>query len=107
MSCIYHRAISPFLAPDLLYKLLGPRDWKPTLKILHDFTDAVILERQSHVKTDHVSSRRTPSESAPRRKAFLDLLLSATTEDGRSLDNASIREEVDTFMFEGLFSSLS
>lgn len=34
------------------------------------------------------------------RRAFLDMLLNARDEDGKTLSYTSIREEVDTFMFE-------
>ncbi|OQV19129.1 Cytochrome P450 4V2 [Hypsibius exemplaris] len=99
-ALVYHRVINPFLRPDSMYSIFGPRDWTSTLKTLHSFTDSVILERQSDMHEQRPSQTDTDRPNG-KRKAFLDLLLSAKTEDGKVLDNASIREEVDTFMFEG------
>lgn len=67
---------------------------KKLIETLHKFTTKVIRERAKFNETT-----KTGSESK-RKLAFLDLLLQAKA-DGKPLDDEGIREEVDTFMFEG------
>lgn len=63
---------------------------KKTLKILHDTTDDIIhARRKLLIETD-----------CNDKKYFLDILLQSTI-DGQPLSNLDIREEVDTFLFEG------
>lgn len=78
---------------DLIYyKTKKGQDFKRCLKILHDFTTKVILERDADLDDIDLMSKK--------RIAFLDLLLKAKR-DNPTITFDDIREEVDTFMFEG------
>ncbi|NXP55286.1 CP4V2 protein, partial [Heliornis fulica] len=103
---IQQRQMSPWLWPDLLYMLFKEgREHDRILKILHNFTDTVIaekaaeLENTKQMKSD--TDENCEGSGSKKRKAFLDMLLSATDDKGDKLSYRDIREEVDTFMFEG------
>ncbi|KAI9560159.1 hypothetical protein GHT06_014170 [Daphnia sinensis] len=103
------RQIRPWLRPDWLFNLFPyASEQQKCLSILHGFTDQVIRERKiehkllkaqketnakAGVKEDEFVSKK-------RNLAFLDLLIEAS-QDGKVLSDLDIREEVDTFMFEG------
>ncbi|XP_075866768.1 cytochrome P450 4V2 isoform X2 [Microcebus murinus] len=101
---IFRRMKMPWLWLESWY-LMFKEGWehKKGLKILHTFTNNVIAERANEIKTDE-EGKENDTGSAPsknKRRAFLDLLLSVTDEEGNKLSHEAIREEVDTFMFEG------
>ncbi|XP_036313639.1 cytochrome P450 4V2-like [Pipistrellus kuhlii] len=89
---------------DVLY-LLFKQGWdhKRNLEILHNFTNNVIHERANEIKREEerTSGDKGKTPSNRKRKAFLDLLLNVVDDEGNKLSHESIREEVDTFMFEG------
>lgn len=96
---IHRRQKMPWFWSDFLYSTLGEgKDHDRCLKVLHTFTEEVIIEHsQSH------KHERDIGTNAQRRKrlAFLDMLLAAKDSEDRPLSHSDIREEVDTFMFEG------
>ncbi|EDO31777.1 predicted protein, partial [Nematostella vectensis] len=78
----------PWVHPAFLYYLTNEgREHNKILKLLHDFTNQVIADR--------IQERRQKR----RLVAFLDMLLNAY--DAGEIDVEGVREEVDTFMFEG------
>lgn len=108
-----------WLQPDWLFRWtqLYQRH-KNCIDVLHGFSYRVIAERKQQIadrerqlRNDH-NNNTTASNPAPaapdadadigtkRRLAFLDLLIQAS-QGGAVLSNEDIREEVDTFMFEG------
>lgn len=105
---IHRRQKMPWLWPDFLYYHLNAgRRHNKNLKILHSFTDQTILERAQELKNAKANVEEdddndsTEAKKTKKRSAFLDMLLKVTDEAGNTLSHKDIREEVDTFMFEG------
>ncbi|KAJ3632246.1 hypothetical protein MTP99_009263 [Tenebrio molitor] len=73
---------------------------KKALKVLHQHTNSVITKRRGELKNPATKKTQVDDFGPKIKKAFLDLILDAKV-DGRSLTQEEIREEVDTFMFEG------
>ena len=102
---VFKRQISPWLWPDWLFCLTpsGVR-FRSLLATLHGFTERVIKEKQEEhrVKKDVLMGNNNDDNLGIKKKlAFLDLLIDVS-EDGKVLTDEDIREEVDTFMFEGM-----
>ncbi|XP_033935373.1 cytochrome P450 4V2-like [Pseudochaenichthys georgianus] len=97
---ISRRQRTPWFWPNFMYNYFGDgREHDRTLKVLHSFTNKVIHERSE--KMSHIESDNDFDNGTKRRRAFLDMLLMTTDEDGNRMNNQEIQEEVDTFMFEG------
>ncbi|OXA59991.1 Cytochrome P450 4C1 [Folsomia candida] len=105
------RSFRPWLHFEILWKLSSLyKKQKAILKTLHGFTNKVIAERKAAFLSE---KKAKPSEKSvddsenvyfktKRRLAFLDLLLEVQAEKGeQELSDVDIREETDTFMFEG------
>nr|AFK24489.1 cytochrome P450 family 4 protein [Perinereis aibuhitensis] len=106
---VHRRQKAPWLWPDFLYSLLpAGRQTKECLRNLHSFTQSVIKERQRDLQASFENEETLSSTSSiedflritkRKRVAFLDMLL--LYQRNSNLSDEDIREEVDTFMFEG------
>uniref|UniRef100_UPI003AAE9A0B cytochrome P450 4V8 n=1 Tax=Centroberyx gerrardi TaxID=166262 RepID=UPI003AAE9A0B len=97
---IIRRQRMPWFWPDFIYNYFG-EGWEHNkrLKILHSFTSNVIYERAEYIS--YIESDSESDQGIRKRRAFLDMLLKTTDEDGNKLSHQDIQEEVDTFMFRG------
>lgn len=100
------RTVKPWLQSDFVFKLTDyGRRHKKALEIVHGYTKKVIRDRKEALLKKDVRNGKSAANGnagddsfygSKKRLAFLDLLI-----EGKQLTDDDIREEVDTFMFEG------
>lgn len=88
------RSRSPWLFPDIVFYLtpIG-REFRKNCKYVHTVAEEVINARRKSLETEDISTKKCLD--------FLDILLTAKDSDGKGLTQEEIRNEVDTFLFEG------
>ncbi|XP_046449158.1 cytochrome P450 4c3-like isoform X2 [Daphnia pulex] len=103
---VMERGIRPWLTFDWIYQFstLG-RENQRCVTALHAFTNQVIKDRREALKREAKTSQDNNNVQeekcdAPKRLAFLDLLIKAS-ETNADFNDDDIREEVDTVMFAG------
>ncbi|XP_012266584.2 cytochrome P450 4c3 [Athalia rosae] len=88
--------------PDWLFQLTALyKKHQNCIRVLHDFSNKVISERRSDIEQKLMEDESLGEQRGGKRLAFLDLLIEASLQGGHVLSDEDIREEVDTFMFEG------
>ncbi|XP_053692189.1 cytochrome P450 4C1-like [Sabethes cyaneus] len=100
------RVVSVLAGFPTLYTLFHPNAYEQRgiIKQLHKFTDSIIKSRRKQLEQEKMKQvnfdMNEENMYSKRKMTFLDLLLNINV-DGKPLSDLDIREEVDTFMFEG------
>ncbi|XP_077995032.1 cytochrome P450 4F1-like [Glandiceps talaboti] len=97
-SLVIQRARFPPYYNDVIYYISpGGYTWRRALEQVHGYAWKVIRERKAALAQEGSNS----STQTRKHVDFLDILLKAKDEDGNGLTDQEIKDEVDTFMFEG------
>ena len=100
------RTVDPIAWFDWIYfRTASGKKYQKSLQTVHEFTRKVIRQRKEEImnRTDIEinDAQSDSSDGSKRRIAFLDLLIQQHLAGDSRLSEEDIREEVDTFMFEG------
>ena len=110
IELVSERFFNPLYHIDWVYALVpAGRRMKKVCRAVHKHSERVIQERRKALGLLEKGfggreSAATILESAAKQRKyldFLDILLTAVDEDGMGLTDLEIRNEADTFMFEG------
>ena len=103
IELLAERFFTPLYVIDWIY-VLTPAGWRmrKNCKIVHEHSERVIRERRKSLNQTKDDTATLEAASQQQRYLdFLDILLTAVDEDGNGLTDLEIRNEADTFMFEG------
>lgn len=111
---VVRRSQTPWLILDCLYyRTPDGRQYQKNVSEIHAFTTKVISKRREEIIKE-IHAENSEKEASPKveddlhlttrtsnRLTFIDILLRYSIEVDSTLTTDDIREEVDTFMFEG------
>ena len=99
------RIMNPLYLVDWLYWLTPHgRKTNKMCKLVHQHAENIIADRKATLNcNDEINYDASIGENDIERRNldFLDILLVARDEEGKGMSDLEIRNEVDTFMFEG------
>ncbi|XP_053563152.1 ultra-long-chain fatty acid omega-hydroxylase isoform X1 [Bombina bombina] len=85
---------------DFIYRLSSNgKKFRQACKIVHDFTGGVVQQRKKALQEKGADAWIKSKQG--KTTDFIDILLLSKDEDGNQLSDEEMRDEVDTFMFEG------
>ncbi|XP_018427690.1 PREDICTED: cytochrome P450 4F22 isoform X1 [Nanorana parkeri] len=85
---------------DLIYRFSSNgRKFRHACNIVHDFTSGVVQQRKKALQEKGAESWIKSKQG--KTTDFIDILLLSKDDNGRQLSDEEMRDEVDTFMFEG------
>ncbi|KAE8752498.1 Cytochrome P450 CYP4 [Frankliniella occidentalis] len=98
----HQRTMKPWLHLNAIWNMSSDgKNFNSAVTELHKYTNDVISSRRKERESRRKDSLKTDQDlGLKKREAFLDQLLDAS-DSGADLTDTDIREEVDTFMFEG------
>ncbi|KAF7286409.1 hypothetical protein GWI33_005329 [Rhynchophorus ferrugineus] len=100
LKIFVYRFYSGFMGHPLFFRFSKYyKTYQQTLKILHEFCEEVIRKRKEEFAKKG-KELKVNEDGIKIRSALLDMLLEAR-ENGYSLSDRDIEDEVNTFMFEG------
>ncbi|XP_023932769.1 cytochrome P450 4F4-like [Lingula anatina] len=96
-DAMMHRVLTPWLHLEWIWRLSPTgRKFKKNCKYVHSVSEEIIRKRRETLKQEEGSNK-----NRARYLDFLDILLTARDSDGQGLTDEEIRDEADTFLFEG------
>nr|KAG5698942.1 hypothetical protein BaRGS_024863 [Batillaria attramentaria] len=101
------RSLKPWMHVDFIFKLTSTgRKWYRLCDFVHSISEDLIEKRRKFLE----ANREEVEKGLLHKKhtlSFVDILLTAKDEDGNGMTPLEIRNEADTFLFEGFDTTTS